>query len=401
LPKIHAATGDETTNGQYPLDSNPPTVVLQQARPSRLKRLVKRLDAKFIVTVVLPTLLAGLYYGVIASDVYISESRFVVRNPQRSAQTGLGALLQGTGFSRSQDDTYSVHDFILSRDALHELDDKLKIREAFSNSSIDFVNRFPGIERWDTSFESLFRHYVKHVAVAYDTVSSISVLRVHAYSAEEAKRINESLLEMSERLVNNMNFRSRKDLIQVAESEVVVAEARAKAAAAALSAYRTDRSVFDPDRQSAIQLQGIARLQEELIAAEAQLEQVRNVSPNNPQIGSLERRVQGLRSAVAAENARVIGPGGGLSSKSPAFDRFVLEKGFADRQLAGTLAALDAARSEAARKQLYLERLVQPNLPDRALEPRRLRSVLTVLVVGLVIWGVVSLVGASIREHTD
>jgi len=49
----------------------------------------------------------------LASDVYISESRFVVKNPQRSAQTGLGALLQGTAFSRSQDDTYSVHDYIL------------------------------------------------------------------------------------------------------------------------------------------------------------------------------------------------------------------------------------------------------------------------------------------------
>ena len=75
-------------------------------------------------TVIIPTVLAIIYYGLIASDVYISESRFVVRSPQRQTQTGLGALLQGTGFARSQDDTYSVHDFVLSRDALKELDDQ-------------------------------------------------------------------------------------------------------------------------------------------------------------------------------------------------------------------------------------------------------------------------------------
>jgi capsular polysaccharide transport system permease protein len=206
---------------------------------------------------------------------------------------------------------------------------------------------------------------------------------------------------MGERLVNNMNLRSRKDLIQVAEREVVLAEERSKGAAAALSAFRTDRSVFDPDRQSALQLQGVARLRDELLQAESQLDQIRKVSPANPQIGSLESRVKGLRSAIASENAGVLGREGGLSSKSPVFDRLTLEKTFADRQLGSALSALDAARSEALRKQLYLERLVQPNLPDHALEPRRLRSILTVLIVGLALWAVVSLVAASIREHTD
>ena len=375
------------------------------AQPSRLLRLLlrqlRRMNAIFIVTVLLPTLAAALYFGALASEVYISESRFVVRSPQRPAQGGLGALLQGTVFSRSQDDTYSVHDFIRSRDALRELDGKLDLRKSFADPKIDAVNRFPGLEWWDQSFEALHRHYLKHVAIEYDTVSSISVLRVRAYNAEQAQKINAQLLEMGERLVNNMNTRSRQDLIKVAEQEVRIAEDRAKEAAASLSSFRSDRAVFDPDRQSAIQLQSVARLREELLTAESQLEQVRRVSPKNPQIGGLEQRVDSLRKAVADENARVLGRSGGLSSKSPAFDRLTLERTFADRQLASAMAALDSARSEAARKQLYLERLVQPNLPDRSVEPRRLRTVVTVLLVGLILWGVVGLVLSSIREHTN
>ena len=352
------------------------------------------------LTVIVPTILACIYYGVIASDVYISESRFVVRSPQRQTQTGLGALLQSTGFSRSQDDTYSVHDFVMSRDALKELDEQLGVRRAFSSKDADFINRFPGLD-WDDSFESFYKYYQKRVGVDYDTASSISILTVRAFTAEDAKRINDLLLKMGERLVNNLNDRSRQDLIKFATQEVTTAKTNATAAALALSSFRTAQTIFDPDRQSAIQLQGVAKLQEELFATEAQLNQIRQVSPKNPQVASLANRVSSLRNTIANETSKVAGGGTSLTSKSANFERLVLEKSFADKQFASTLASLESARSEAERKQLYLERLVQPNLPDKALEPRRIRSIFMVFAVGLIAWGVVSLLVASVREHTD
>ncbi len=354
-----------------------------------------------MLCVLLPTSAAAIYFGLVASDVYISESRFLVRSPQRPSQGGLGALLQGTVFSRSQDDTYSVHDFVRSRDALRELDERLGLRAMYSAEPIDFFNRFPGLEAWDRSFEALFRHYLRHVSVEYDAASSISVLKVRAYRPEDARQVNEMLLNMGERLVNNTNIQSRQDLINVAQQEVKVAEDRAKEAAIALAAFRSNRGVFDPDRQGAIQLQAAARLREELLTAESQLDQVRRVSPRNPQLGGLEARVQSIKIAIEKENALLLASAGGLSSKSPVFDKLVLERAFADRQVATALAALDSARSEATRKQLYLERLVMPNLPDSALEPRRIRGVATTLIFGLMLWGIVSLAIASVREHSD
>jgi len=361
---------------------------------------MRRLDVIFLIIVLLPTVLTGIYFGMLASDVYISESRFVVRSPQRQVTGGLGALLQGTGLTRSQDDTYSVHDFIRSRDALRELDAKLNVRRAFSDIGIDRLNRFPWLDG-DTSFEALQKHYLKHVSIDYDAVSSISVLRVNAYTAEDALGINEMLLQIGDSLVNNLNRRSRQDLIEVAEKEVLLAEGKARASALALSEYRSDRGVFDPERQSALQLQAVAKLREELRAAQVQLNQVRQVSPNNPQVSGLVSRVDELQRALANESAKVTGKGVSLSSKAPDFDRLALEKQFADRQLATAFSALETARSEAQRKQLYLERLVQPNLPDKAMEPRRVRSVLMVLALSLLVWGVVKLVVASVREHTD
>lgn len=354
----------------------------------------------FVVIVLAPTLGAILYYGLIASDVFVSESRFVIRSPQRQAQTGLvGALLQGNPLTRSQDDTYSVHDFILSRDALRELDEKLGVRKLYSSPSADPIGRFPGLE-WDRSFEAFHRYWQKKATVEFDPASSITVLRVRAFTAEDSQRINDLLLQMGERLVNDLNERSRRDLVTFAEREVKLAEDKVKDAALALSAFRGRQAIYEPDRQATLQLQGVAKIQEELLATETQLAQLRRVSPANSQIAALGAKADMLRRAIAAENAKVTG-GGGFSARAPDFQKLALEKEFADRQLASTLAALEAARSEAQRKQLYLERLVKPNLPDDAVEPRRIRGIFTVFVLGLIAWGVASLLVASVREHAD
>ncbi len=367
---------------------------------SRAGRMFAWVDGLFLLLVALPTVLALVYYVVFASDLYISESRFVVRSPQRSLTSGLGALLQGTVLSRSQDDTYSVHDFIQSRDALHQLQQKLRVREAYSDHAISVFNRFPGLSP-DDSFEAFFHYYQNHVQIDYDTVSSISVLTVSAYTAADARNVNEQLLEMGERLVNNVNLRARKDLIDVAMQEVQQAESKSKEANAALSAFRSGHAMFDPERQGEMHLATINKLQDQLFTAQAQLTQLLELSPTNPQIPPLKTQIAELRRLIADESSRITGPNQSLATVAPGFERLMLDKAFADKRLEGAMAALDSARSEVARKQLYLERLVEPNLPDVALEPRRLRGIVTTFIVGLLVWAVASLIAATVREHTD
>jgi capsular polysaccharide transport system permease protein len=76
----------------------------------------------FLASTVLPTALAIIYFGLVASDVFVSESRFVIRSPEPSTASPLGLILKGAGFARAQDDSYTVQDFMLSRDALQALD---------------------------------------------------------------------------------------------------------------------------------------------------------------------------------------------------------------------------------------------------------------------------------------
>ncbi|MCA3805873.1 MAG: hypothetical protein IOC32_34230, partial [Burkholderia sp.] len=154
-----------------------------EEKPGLVQRL-KRINRLLAATVIIPTAIATLYFGVIASDVYVSESRFVVKSPQKQTQSSVvGAFLQGAGLSRSTDDTYSVIDYMASRDALRELNANNYIFDAYTKHG-DFVSRF---HTWpDNSFEELWKYYDKHVVTAtLDSESGITKLQVRAYTAED------------------------------------------------------------------------------------------------------------------------------------------------------------------------------------------------------------------------
>jgi capsular polysaccharide transport system permease protein len=356
----------------------------------------------FVVMVLAPVLGAIVYYGLIASEVYVSESRFLVRSSQQQSSSGLvGDLLQSSGLGgHSGNDASSVHDYILSRDALRELDHKLDLRKSFSNPDIDLLDRFPVFSS-SRSFEKFYLYYGKHVGIESDSVSSISVLTVRAFTAEDAYKINHALLEISERLVNTLNDRSRRDLIDFADHEVKIASDKAKEAAIALFTYRNSHEVFEPDKQAMFQLESVGKIQQELITTETELAQIKKLSPDNPQIGALTDRAEALRNAIASEASKVTSANGSFSARATDFERLALDVEFADKQLGIALAELESARAEALQKQIYIETLVQPNLPDKAMQPKRIRSMFTVLIISLVGWAIASILIASVREHAD
>jgi capsular polysaccharide transport system permease protein len=367
---------------------------------SKFTRSFGGVDRILLLLVGVPTLLIAFYYAFWASDVYTSESRFVVRSPERSGRSMLGNLLQSTGFTKTQDDSYTVREYILSRDALRVLVDRFDLKPAYSSKNVDIFSRFAGLDG-DDSFEALHRYYQNKVDVQTDSNSSIVTLTVRAFTAKDAANANRVLLEESEALVNRLNERGRQDLIRYAQKEAAEAQGAAKLAALRLSKFRNAQSVVDPERQATVQLQQVAKMQDELIATTTQLAQLRKFTPMNPQVPALENRSRTLEKEIAKETDRVAGGRSSLANKAAGMQQLALEAEFASKQLASALASLESARNEAQRQQVYLERIAQPSLPDVAQEPRRLRSVLATFVLGAVAWGVLSMLLAGIREHQD
>ena len=359
-----------------------------------------RRHALFFVFVVLPTVLSLLYFGIFASDVYISESKFVVKSPERPTVTGLGSLLSGAGFSNANEEIHGAQTFAMSRDALRAVNKNEEFRKAYTRPLISIFDRFDPLG-FSGSFESLYKYFTGKVNLAVDSSTSISTLTVKAYTPQDAKRFNEELLELSEAKVNELNTRGREDLVRFAQTDVDLAQQRARRAAIALAAFRNQAQVVDPEKQAAVQMQMISKLQDELIATRTQLLQVQQLAPDNPQIPALRTKIANLSRQIGAESGRMAGGAHSLATSAPEYQRRQVESQVADKQLASALASLEDARNEARRKQVYVERVVQPNLPDAALEPRRIRSIIATFILGIIAWGVVTMLFAGVREHMD
>lgn len=372
----------------------------ERKKPKK-KSWIKKLSPLFWVTVIIPTVISLVYFGFFASDRFTSQSSFVVRSPKsQSSLNGLGAILQGTGFARAQDDIYTVGEYMRSRSSLDELRKILPVREFYETKG-DAFSRFNGFG-FRGEEEAFYQYYKNQVMINFDTVSGISTLNVTSFDALESKKINEALLKQGEALINQLNDRARADTVRYAEEVVKTAAERVKEASQNLTDYRIANGVFDLKAQSEVQMGLVSKLQDELIVIQTQLDQVKAVTPENPQIPGLQAREQSLRKEID-QQLRAISGGGhsSLSNQAAEYQRVYLENQLAEQQLAAAMTSLESAKVEADRQQLYLEVISQPSLLDLAHEPKRLYNIVATLIIGLMVYGILSLLTASIREHKN
>src|SRR5271170_1932260 len=67
----------------------------------------------FVAFVLAPTVLVAIYYGLWATDQYMSEASIIVRGVSGSRASGVELLIRTLGISRTIDDTNVVENYIL------------------------------------------------------------------------------------------------------------------------------------------------------------------------------------------------------------------------------------------------------------------------------------------------
>ncbi|HMD66981.1 MAG TPA: hypothetical protein VKG22_10090 [Stellaceae bacterium] len=364
----------------------------------RIQPLFRSLNIWFWAIVGLPTLVAGVYYFAIASDLYLSEAKFIVRSPKQVQTSSIGALLQSTGLGRAVDDTAVVEDFIMSRDAVRKLERENDLRGVFGRPEGDLVTRFPGI-LMRSDFEALFRRYDHFVSVETDNTSGVTALRVKAYRPEDAHTIARALMSYSEQLVNELNERARRDALDTARGEVDRAEQQISQIQKELTAYRVQQKMLDPKTASSGVLELIGQMNAAQATARTQLGELLKNSPNSPQIPLVKTRIASLDTLIAEERAKLSGETNSVVTTLTEYERLTLDRELAEKALASAFTSLEAARLEAQRQQLYIETIAEPNLADYPLYPKRLLSFGMVLASCLLAYGIAWLLVMSAREH--
>lgn len=373
----------------------------QHAAPPRNRLLAWAREYRgSLLFIALPTLLAAFYYFVIAADLYASEARIVVRSPSRMQIGGIAGLLQGSALSRTQDDVYSVRDFMLSRDALAALGKKLDLRAIFSRPESDIFARYPNL-LYHSSTEDFYKYYQRRVSVDFDTTTGICTVTVKAFRPDDAKAVAAALLDEAEGLVNRLNDRAHANAVHEAEIEVAQMEQRVAEAQGNMLAYRNRQTLLDPGKASGAIFDTQSHLQAELVTARSRLAELERNSPASPLRRDLQSHIDELERQIGAQKSQLAGGDASMAPKITEYEQLQLRQEFASKELSSALASLEAARAESRRQQIYLDRVVEASLPDKALYPKRIISVLIVLISCFLLYSIASLLLAGVREHAQ
>ena len=352
----------------------------------------------FVFFVVAPTLTAGLYFGLMATPRYVSEAQFVVRSASTGRISGLEALFRTIGIARAVDDANIVQKFMVSRDAVQALDAKGFLTEVFSRDEADKFSRFP--RPWETSsFEDLYQHYLSRVKVLHDASRGITTLTAQSFRPEDSRRLAGELLGLAETMVNQINTRALNDAISVAQNEVRRAEQRLIDAQLELTAFRNQSVLVDPSRDSTSTLETISALSNELTQTLTQIQETSRTAAASPALASMRAKAEALRSRIDAERGKLAGTSEALASKVSVYERLTLTRDLADKALASSILSLENARLDGLRQRIYIEQVSAPNLPDKALEPRRWRMVFTVFLICGMGFSIFWLLSVGAKEH--
>ncbi len=346
------------------------------------------------------SLLAVIYWGLVASDRYVSEAHVIIQKTDlaSSQASDFGSLLGSVGGNHA--DQLLLRDHLLSVDMLKKLDAKLNLRAHYSDWRHDPLSRM-----WfeDAPLEQFHRYFLTRVSVEFDDYAGVLNIKTQGYDPKMAQAIAVTMVEEGERHMNSMAHSLARDQVAFLEKQVSDMGARTIQARQAALSYQNNKGLVSPQGTA----ENLAAIVNRL---EAQLSELRTrrsallgfLTSDSANIIELNQQIDAVEQQIDQEQARLVSPGGKkLNSTVEEYQRLQMIAEFEQEVYKTALTALERGRIEASRTLKKVTMLQTPTEPQYPLEPRRLYNMTVFILVTLLLAGIVHLLAAIIRDHKD
>lgn len=348
--------------------------------------------------VMIPMILALLYYAFFAADRYISNTVVSVRSASESSSALSGlAVLAGVN-PNSREDTLYLREYIHSLDMLKILDNKLNLKALYQKNKKDLLFRL-----YDFMPQELYLWYFQsRVEVVYDDLTGLLSIKAEGFTPEDAKIITEAILEESENFVNELSHKMSRHQLEFAESELLKAKERFGKAKNTLLAFQNRYGVLDPMTQAQAQANLAMEFDATLSKKEAELNaMLAYLQESAPQVITLKNEIAALKKQLAKEQKRVVSESNSaINTLAAQYQNLTIEVGFCEDIYKLALTAVEKARLEATRQVKYLATIQKPLVSEMAEYPKRIYNLITIFIVLMLFYGISRLIKATIEDHT-
>jgi capsular polysaccharide transport system permease protein len=355
-----------------------------------------------LAMVIVPLILASVYYGVFAIDRYVSSAQVVVRQDgsnQGAQVPGLATLLTGTN-PASREETLYLREYIVSTDMMLLLEDRLHWVEHYAAQRDDiFFWLDKSAER-----EDLLKYYQRMISAYYDETTGLLRVEVQAFTPEMSEQMLRAILQASEHFVNEVSHSIAREQMKFAKAELENARINYAQRKTGLLDFQNVNKVLDGGNSAQSRATIIADLEGQYTKEQAVLtEMLYKLRANAPQVKQQQQKVSAITQQLSKEKRLLVSSPNGsqLNVVASRFQQLTLDAGIAEEGYKTAVAALDNARIEASKKIRTLVTVVSPNTPQLALYPERLYNLATILLGLLMLYGITRFILASIEDHRD
>ena len=387
--------------------SPPPSAPVTQPKgltPQKKRR--QRLWMSAVLFVLIPSLAATAYYTVVAAKQYAVEVRFAVRGLDSVGGPDLLGMFTGAATSGSTlTDAYILMDYIHSKEILLRMSDEFAVQKVFNHPNADFWAAFssPGAPT-----EDFLDYWKGMVRTSLDSSSRILTVEVRTFDPDDAVKVAQSILGLSEKLVNELSERSRQDAVHSANQEVARMEDRLRRSGEALRAFREKQQDIDPALTAQANLQRLSAIQSQINEARARLSSQRSYMQETAppvqftltQIKALEQQLKTERDRLGQGDEKLGKGSSTLSGVVEDYQSLLLEQEFAQKAYISAQSSLERARVTADQQQRYLGTFVPPRRPETAIYPTRIINIAVFFVLNLILWAIGVLAVYAVRDHT-
>ncbi|MDH5752266.1 MAG: chain-length determining protein [Deltaproteobacteria bacterium] len=352
-----------------------------------------------IATIV--SLVAILYWGMIASDRYVSEAHIMIQktNVATGISMDLTAVLAGVS-SSNRSDQLLLRDHLLSVDMLKKIDDKLNLRAHYSGSSIDLFSRM--LSR-DSYMEVFHKYYLSMVSVELDNYSGLLVIKSQAFEPNMAYEIAHMMVVEGERYMNTLSRELALEHVDFLQNQIDNMGEKALSARKALLEYQNLKGLISPKHMAQSLSEIIYKLEGELSELKAKKNTAMGyMNPMAPEVVALDYQISAIEKQILQEKSRLVSQNGDtLNVIVEEYQRLEMTAELAQNSYKTALIALEQGRVEAARNLKKVSVLQMPTTPQYPEQPRRLYNISVFILFTLLITGVVKMLAAIVRDHQD
>jgi len=315
---------------------------------------ILNIKALFIVLFVLLT----SYYLFIKAELYESKTALIVRDlSSSSSPEGFGLSLLGMGPSSQLQDSLVVEEYLLSLDVFTLLDDRFQLSKHFKSDQLDMLERLSS----DAPLEKVLEFY-------------------HQFNRRKARK----QLKFIE-----LQYEKSKKQMEISSAE--------------LERYQNKHLLLDPNNNALSSSTIISSLEASLSEKKIELSMLRDyLNEEHYEITKVKSEIRSREQSIVRQKKALSGNDSERLNKTLfEYGRLKMAVEFDVEVYKNILIQRETTKLEAAKEAKTLSVVIKPNLPDGYTYPDRPKVFMTILIVILLSYSIISMLAAIIRDHKE